>query len=78
MTSGTDDIVWQKDEWKAEIGFEEEPHVIFAKAGDILAFDYRVLHRAVANDTDYARPVLYVPRRVYFMVDLFDYRNPKP
>ena len=59
MTSGTDDIVWQKDEWKAEIGFEEEPYALVAKAGDILAFDYRVLHRAVANDTDYARPVLY-------------------
>jgi len=55
----TDDIVWQDSSWKDRIGFEGEVLAIKVNAGEVLAFDYRVLHRALKHGGKEARPLLY-------------------
>ena len=54
-----DDIVWQNSEWKDRIGFKGEVMAIKVNAGEVLAFDYRVLHRALDHQGSEVRPVLY-------------------
>ena len=54
-----DDIVWQNSEWKDRIGFKGEVMAIKVNAGEVLAFDYRVLHRALDHQGREIRPVLY-------------------
>ena len=41
----TEDIVWQDVHWKDRIGFKGDVLAIKVNAGEVLAFDYRVLHR---------------------------------
>ena len=41
----TEDIVWQDSHWKDRIGFKGDVLAIKVNAGEVLAFDYRVLHR---------------------------------
>ena len=55
----TDDIVWQNSEWKDRIGFKGDVMAIKVNAGEVLAFDYRVLHRALDHQGKEIRPVLY-------------------
>ena len=55
----SDDIVWQNSEWKKRIGFKGEIMTINVNAGEVLAFDYRVLHRALEHKGREVRPVLY-------------------
>eukprot|EP00041_Stephanoeca_diplocostata_P024894 m.641204 g.641204 ORF g.641204 m.641204 type:complete len:768 (-) comp22628_c0_seq2:388-2691(-) len=59
LTSGSEDIVWQRSEWMHDIGFKGDVHNITVDAGKVLAFDYRVLHRALAHQGNEPRPVLY-------------------
>ena len=54
-----EDIVWQNSEWKERIGFNGEVMTIKVNAGEVLAFDYRVLHRALDHQGQEIRPVLY-------------------
>ena len=55
----SDDIVWQNSEWKERIGFKGDVMSINVNAGEVLAFDYRVLHRAFEHRGKEVRPVLY-------------------
>jgi ectoine hydroxylase-related dioxygenase (phytanoyl-CoA dioxygenase family) len=52
-------IVWQDVDHKERIGVTEEPLQPEYDVGDVLLFDYRLLHRAVSNPTEHGRPVLY-------------------
>ena len=54
-----DDIIWQNSEWKERIGFKGDVMAIKVNAGEVLAFDYRVLHRALDHQGSEVRPVLY-------------------
>jgi len=54
-----DDIVWQDSSWKDRIGFKGEVLAIKVNAGEVLAFDYRVLHRALEHGGKEVRPLLY-------------------
>lgn len=54
-----EDIVWQDDSWKERIGFEGEILQIKVNAGEVLAFDYRTLHRALEHGGKNPRPLLY-------------------
>ena len=58
-TSTRDDIIWQNSEWKERIGFKGDVMAIKVNAGEVLAFDYRVLHRALDHQGSEVRPVLY-------------------
>ena len=54
-----EEIVWQDSRHKERIGASEEPWQPEYDVGDVLLFDYRLLHRAVSNPTHHDRPVLY-------------------
>ena len=69
-----EDIVWQDSSWRERISFDGEVlaikvsslvfnrlHLIFRQvnAGEVLAFDYRVLHRALEHGGREVRPLLY-------------------
>ena len=54
-----EEIVWQDAGWKDRIGFHGEVMQIKVNAGEVLAFDYRVLHRALRHGGTSARPLLY-------------------
>jgi len=54
-----EDIVWQDDSWKERIGFDGEILQIKVNAGEVLAFDYRTLHRALEHGGVNPRPLLY-------------------
>ena len=45
--------------WKDRIGFTGDIVTIEVKAGELLAFDYRVLHRALSHKGTENRPMLY-------------------
>ena len=47
------------DRWKDRIGFTGDIVTIEVKAGELLAFDYRVLHRALSHKGTENRPMLY-------------------
>ena len=55
----SDDIVWQDSQWKDRIGFKGDVLALKVNAGEVLAFDYRVLHRALEHKGREIRPVLY-------------------
>jgi len=55
----SDDIVWQDKTWKDRIGFKGDVMAVKVNAGEVLAFDYRVLHRALEHGGKEARPLLY-------------------
>ena len=55
----SDDIVWQNSHWKDRIGFKGDVLALKVNAGEVLAFDYRVLHRALDHKGREIRPVLY-------------------
>ena len=55
----SDDIVWQNSQWKDRIGFKGDVLTLKVNAGEVLAFDYRVLHRALDHKGREVRPVLY-------------------
>jgi len=55
----SEDIVWQDSSWKDRIGFKGEVLQIKINSGEVLAFDYRVLHRALHHGGDQPRPLLY-------------------
>ena len=55
----SDEIVWQNSQWKDRIGFAGDVLAIKVNAGEVLAFDYRVLHRALEHKGREIRPVLY-------------------
>jgi len=55
----SDDIVWQDSRWKDRIGFKGDVLAIKVNAGEVLAFDYRVLHRALEHGGKEVRPLLY-------------------
>ena len=59
------EIVWQKQSWRDQIGHTASPVAMTAPAGSVVLFDYRVLHRGLANRSgaerwlgyfSYARP----------------------
>lgn len=52
------DIVWQREDWKDKIGAENLVR-IQVQSGQILMFDYRLLHRALEHVGEKPRPVLY-------------------
>jgi len=54
-----DSIVWQDSTWKDRIGFKGDVLAIKVNAGEVLAFDYRVLHRALEHGGKEVRPLLY-------------------
>jgi len=54
-----DDVVWQDNAWKERVGHTEDSVGIKVQAGDILAFDFRVLHRALEHRGKLPRPILY-------------------
>jgi len=56
---GGDEIVWQREAWKDEIGFTGDVLKVNTPKGGVLAFDYRVLHRALEHKGTQLRPVLY-------------------
>lgn len=58
VKEGTD-IVWQDAAWKSKLQFSGETRLLRADAGQILAFDYRTLHRALAHQGTKPRPLLY-------------------
>eukprot|EP00090_Calanus_glacialis_P030868 TRINITY_DN5023_c0_g1_i1.p1 TRINITY_DN5023_c0_g1~~TRINITY_DN5023_c0_g1_i1.p1 ORF type:complete len:763 (+),score=154.94 TRINITY_DN5023_c0_g1_i1:281-2569(+) len=55
----SDDIVWQDSRWKERIDFKGDVLAIKVNAGEVLAFDYRVLHRALEHGGKEVRPLLY-------------------
>ncbi|EKX45508.1 hypothetical protein GUITHDRAFT_71319, partial [Guillardia theta CCMP2712] len=59
LTCGQEDIIWQSPQHKDTIGHLEPPAPLDCSAGSIVLFDYRVLHRGLANLSEHARPILY-------------------
>ena len=59
LTGGSPDIVWQDAQHKDRIGCTVTPVAFTCRAGSVIMFDYRVLHRGLANNGPEARPVLY-------------------
>ena len=55
----SDEIIWQNSQWKDRIGFKGDVLALKVNAGEVLAFDYRVLHRALEHNGREIRPVLY-------------------
>ncbi|CAD7954693.1 unnamed protein product [Amoebophrya sp. A25] len=56
------DVVWQRADWKDSLdptGWSQEIRRVQVQAGQVLCFDYRVLHRALEHNVDFRRPVLY-------------------
>jgi len=59
------DVVWQNQSWREQLGYgkdgeDNEALVrIQVQAGQVLSFDYRTLHRALAHQDEQPRPVLY-------------------
>ena len=59
LTGASDRIVWQDDAHRDRIGSKGEPVAFTCRAGSVILFDYRILHRGLANSTQASRPVLY-------------------
>ena len=59
LTGGSPDIVWQDAQHKDRIGCTATPVAFTCRAGSVIMFDYRVLHRGLANNGPQARQVLY-------------------
>jgi hypothetical protein len=59
LTGESDSIVWQDAAHKDNIGCTGDPVAFTCRAGSVIMFDYRILHRGLANTSQTARPVLY-------------------
>ena len=59
LTGASDRIVWQDAAHRDRIGSQGEPVAFTCRAGSVILFDYRILHRGLANSTQASRPVLY-------------------
>ncbi|CAD7939880.1 unnamed protein product [Amoebophrya sp. A120] len=56
------DVVWQREDWKQRLaarGWDNETRLLRVQKGQLLCFDYRILHRALAHNVSTQRPVLY-------------------
>ena len=60
LTRGVPEIYEQSSEHLKTIGWRGNPLALEIPAGSVLLFDYRLLHRALANRTDRLRPILYL------------------
>lgn len=59
LTRGVPEIYEQSAEHVRTIGWRGRPLPLEIPAGSALLFDYRLLHRGLANRTDRIRPILY-------------------
>ena len=59
LTGESENIVWQDSAHKERIGCTGDPIAFTCRAGSVIIFDYRILHRGLANTSRAARPVLY-------------------
>ncbi len=59
LTRGVPEIYEQSSEHRETIGWRGRPLPLEIPAGSALLFDYRLLHRGLANRTDTLRPILY-------------------
>jgi len=73
-----DEIVWQDESHKDRLGITDEPLQPEYDIGDVLLFDYRLLHRAVSNPTKMIRPVLYFTHAKEWFVDAHNFPEGKP
>jgi len=71
----SDEIVWQDSRWKDRIEFNGEILTVKVNAGEVLAFDYRVLHRALEHGGDHARPLLYYTYTKRWFTDAMNFAN---
>eukprot|EP00392_Amoebophrya_sp_AT5.2_P017340 g17680.t1 len=55
------DAVWQRADWREKLKPEWDGEIVKVKAqaGQLMCFEYRILHRAMAHNVATARPVLY-------------------
>ncbi|HFE47186.1 MAG TPA: hypothetical protein ENJ18_17145 [Nannocystis exedens] len=60
LTRGVPEIYEQSTEHLRTIGWRGSPLALEIPAGSVLLFDYRLLHRALANRTDRLRPIFYL------------------
>ena len=60
LTRGIPEIYEQSTEHVERIGWRGRPLPLEIPAGSALLFDYRLLHRGLANRTDKVRPILYL------------------
>jgi hypothetical protein len=59
LTRGVPEIYEQSSDHMKTIGWRGRPLPLTIPAGSALLFDYRLLHRGLANRTDRIRPILY-------------------
>ncbi|MEZ4448504.1 MAG: phytanoyl-CoA dioxygenase family protein [Nannocystaceae bacterium] len=60
LTVGIPEIYEQSPAHVDRIGFRGRPLALTVPAGSAVIFDYRLLHRGLANRTDRSRPILYL------------------
>jgi len=59
LTGACENIVWQDANHRENIGCTGKPVAFTCRAGSAILFDYRILHRGLANTSPEPRPVLY-------------------
>lgn len=73
LTAGVPEIYEQSPKHVDEIGWRGRPLPLAVPAGSAVIFDYRLLHRGLANRTDRSRPILYLTFAAPWFRDLHNF-----
>lgn len=73
LTAGVPEIYEQSPEHVERIGWRGRPLALEIPAGSAVVFDYRLLHRGLANRTDRSRPILYLTFAAPWFRDLHNF-----
>jgi len=73
LTGVSSEIIWASPQNLEIIGAKEPTRVVGCQLGDALAFEYRVLHRAMPNRSEQLRMIFYATYAAYWYIDALNF-----